>query len=125
MTMGLTPITEDLITFSPTADTYTANGDGILYYALPTSVTAAGMVAYKSGSNGLVIALANEASTMNWETANGGSESSFTGLNTAITNAGGTALPLWDEHWSSTQEGEDETYFAFYLGFGYFGDAVK
>ena len=40
---------------------------------LPTGVTAAGMVAYKSGSNGLVIALADEASTMNWSTANGAS----------------------------------------------------
>ena len=40
---------------------------------LPTGVTAAGMVAYKSGSDGLVIALADEASTMNWSTANGAS----------------------------------------------------
>ena len=40
---------------------------------LPTGVTAAGMVAYQSGSNGLVIALADEASTMNWSTANGAS----------------------------------------------------
>ena len=40
---------------------------------LPTGVTAAGMVAYKNGSNGLVIALADEANTMNWSTANGAS----------------------------------------------------
>ena len=39
---------------------------------LPSGVTAAGMVAYKSGSNGLAIALADEASQMNWSTANGG-----------------------------------------------------
>ncbi|MBO6058446.1 MAG: hypothetical protein J6P64_09630 [Bacteroidales bacterium] len=50
--------------------------DGLAYAVvdkdnLPTGVTAAGMVAYKSGSNGLVIALADEASTMNWSTANG------------------------------------------------------
>lgn len=50
--------------------------DGLAYALsykgnLPTGVTAAGMVAYKSGSNGLVIALADEASTMNWSTANG------------------------------------------------------
>jgi len=38
---------------------------------LPSGVTAAGMVAYKNGSNGLVIALADEASTMNRSTANG------------------------------------------------------
>ena len=52
--------------------------DGLAYDVsdknnLPTGVTAAGMVAYKSGSNGLVIALADEASTMNWSTANGAS----------------------------------------------------
>ena len=41
---------------------------------LPSAgVTAAGMVAYKNGSNGLVIALADEANTMNWSTANGAS----------------------------------------------------
>ena len=50
--------------------------DGLAYAVvdkdnLPTGVTAAGMVAYKSGTSGLVIALADEASTMNWSTANG------------------------------------------------------
>lgn len=38
---------------------------------LPSGVTAAGMVAYKNGSNGLVIALADEANKMDWSTANG------------------------------------------------------
>ncbi|MBO5592446.1 MAG: hypothetical protein J5913_05735, partial [Prevotella sp.] len=52
--------------------------DGKAYAAadkgnLPTGVTAAGMVAYKNGSNGLVIALADEANTMNWSTATGAS----------------------------------------------------
>ena len=52
--------------------------DGKAYAAsdknnLPSGVTAAGMVAYKNGSNGLVIALADEANTMNWSTANGAS----------------------------------------------------
>ena len=52
--------------------------DGNAYAAadkdnLPSGVTAAGMVAYKSGSNGLVIALADEASTMDWSTATGAS----------------------------------------------------
>ena len=114
--------------------------DGLAYDVadkdnLPTGVTAAGMVAYKSGSNGLVIALADEASTMFWSTANGattgaaahtpavtgqawklpsqdewkqmfsangGNEGSYSGLNTAITNAGGTAL-LSACYWSSTE----------------------
>ena len=103
---------------------------------LPEGVTAAGMVAYKSGSNGLVIALTDEASEMNWSTANGattgaaahtpavtgqtwklpsqaewnqmfsangGNEGSYTGLNTAITNAGGTALQGNVSYWSSTE----------------------
>lgn len=50
--------------------------DGLAYAVadkdnLPTGVTAAGMVAYKSGSSGLVIALADEAKAMDWDTANG------------------------------------------------------
>lgn len=121
--------------------------DGLAYAAddkdfLPTGVTAAGMVAYKSGTSGLVIALADEASTMNWSTAsgasgaaahtptvsgqtwklpsqdewkqmfsaNGGSESYYSGLNTAITNAGGTALQEYGNYWSST-ESSDKVYF--------------
>ena len=113
--------------------------DGKAYAAadknnLPSGVTAAGVVAYKNGSNGLVIALADEASTMDWSTANGasgaaahtpavsgqtwklpsqdewkqmfsangGSEDSYSGLNTTITNAGGTALQE-DAYWSSAE----------------------
>lgn len=128
--------------------------DGRAYAAadkdfLPTGVTAAGMVAYKNGSHGLVIALADEASTMNWSTAsgasgaaahtptvsgqtwklpsqdewkqmfsaNGGSESYYSGLNTAITNAGGTALQEYGNYWSSTESG-DKVYFMD-LGGGY------
>ena len=45
--------------------------DGLAYYVddkdnLPTDVTAAGMVAYKNGSNGLVIALTNMDSEKMW-----------------------------------------------------------
>ena len=45
--------------------------DGLAYYVedkdnLPTGVTAAGMVAYKNGSNGLVIALTNMDSEKMW-----------------------------------------------------------
>ena len=114
--------------------------DGLAYDVadkgnLPTGVTAAGMVAYKSGTTGLVIALADEASTMVWSTANGattgaaahtpavtgqawklpsqdewkqmfsangGNENSCAGLNTAIGNAGGTALQN-SGYWSSTE----------------------
>lgn len=50
--------------------------DGLAYAVadkdnLPHGVTAAGMVAYKNGSNGLVIALKDEDSKMNWSTAKG------------------------------------------------------
>ena len=98
---------------------------------LPTGVTAAGVVAYKSGSNGLAIALDDEGS-MNWPTAistcegktptvtgakwclpsqdqwkqmfaaNGGNEGRYTGLNTTITNAGGTTLQA-NGYWSSSE----------------------
>ena len=48
--------------------------DGKAYAAsdknnLPSGVTAAGMVAYKSGSNGLAIALTDETSKMDWYSA--------------------------------------------------------
>jgi len=53
--------------------------DGLAYAVadkdnLSTGVTAAGMVAYKDGSNGMVIALTDEASTMDWSTAMGENE---------------------------------------------------
>lgn len=41
-------ITEDIITFTPTADTYIANGgNGILYFALPSAATLAGPIVTK------------------------------------------------------------------------------
>ena len=115
---------------------------------LPEGVTAAGMVAYKSGSNGLVIALTDEASTMDWETANGasgaaahtpavtgqawklpsqadwqqmfsangGNEGSSTGLNTALTNAGGTTLNI--TYWSSTETGYANANYGWFSGGG-------
>ena len=136
--------------------------DGNAYAAadkdnLPTGVTAAGMVAYKSGSNGLVIALADEASTMDWSTANGasgaaahtpavsgktwklpsqdewkqmfsangGSDSSYSGLNTTITNAGGTGLREYD-YWSSTELNENFAYYVTLVSGGaYFSDDNK
>ena len=113
---------------------------------LPTGVTAAGMVAYKNGSNGLVIALADEASTMYWSTANGetgaaahtptvtgyswrlpsmdewkqmfgangGNNESYTGLNTAINTAGGTALLVENGiYWTCTETAYSGHYIAF------------
>ena len=107
--------------------------DGLAYAVgdkdnLPTGVTAAAVVAYKNGDNGLAIALTDEASAMNRSTAyaathtptvsgqtwtlphmdqwkqmfsaNGGSETNCAGLNTIITNAEGTALNK-NAYWTS------------------------
>ena len=119
---------------------------------LPTGVTAAGMVAYKSGTNGLVIALADEASKMDWSTANGattgaaahtpavtgqtwklpsqdewkqmfsangGNDSSYTGLNTALAAAGGDSSKLqdYDDYWSSTEIDDSQAYAMWLLAY--------
>ena len=97
---------------------------------LPKNVTAVAMVAYKNGTGGLAIALSDEGS-MNFSTAkstcesktaisgatwqlpsknqweqifsaNGGNNNSWTGLNTAIDNAGGTALVAGNVYWSTS-----------------------
>jgi len=98
---------------------------------LPTGVTKVAMIAYVSDSNGLAIALADEGS-LNWETAvttaaahtpvfsngtwklpsedewkqmfsaNGGDNTIYTGLNTAINTAGGTTLQEGTIYWSSS-----------------------
>ena len=100
---------------------------------LPTGVTAAGMVAYKSGKTGLVIAFTDD-NKMSWAEvngtsgvsahtpvienfswrlptenewtqtfeANGGIPTNCTDLNTALVNAGGTALLTTDHYWSSS-----------------------
>ena len=89
-------------------------------------------------TNGLAIALADESGSQTWSAAgtacsqktavtgctwrlpsqnqwkamfkaNGGNESSYNGLNTAITNVGGTALQE-DGYWSSTESGEVAAY---------------
>ena len=117
--------------------------DGTVYAtvadASAASKTAAGMIAYVSGiGQGLVIALADEAGMMNWNTAittaaahtpavtgyswrlpnlaewkqmfsaNGNNEGSYTGLNTAITNAGGEALQDGDWYWSITEHSDSK-----------------
>lgn len=110
--------------------------DGLAYPAtaknnLPVGVTAAGMVAYKDGKSGLVIALTDENRTMSRNEANGASGSAahtpvvaghawklpsmddwtdifnangntWTGLNTALESAGGTGVVGEDsKYWSS------------------------
>ena len=130
--------------------------DGLAYAVadkdnLPTGVSAAGMVAYKNGSNGLVIALSDDG-TMDWSTANGattgaaahtpavtgqtwklpsqaewqqmfsangGSQSSYTGLNTALAAAGGDSSKLqdYDDYWSSTESDGDHAYAMWLLAY--------
>ena len=111
-----------------------SDGKNYAAASVPSGVTKVAMIAYVSGSNGLAIALADEGS-LNWATAkstceaktpaftggtwhlptqaewnqmfsaNGGSEGSYTGLNTAITTAGGTVLQVLNGYWSSTPDG--------------------
>ena len=132
--------------------------DGLAYYVedkdnLPTDVTPAGMVAYKNGSNGLVIALTDVGDNTCWASqtagvasshepkvkvyslkqsseeevkyyswkvassdewkqifdANGGNKEYYTGLNTAIGNAGGSTMQKHN-YWTSYRDPSDGTY---------------
>ena len=132
--------------------------DGLAYYVedkdnLPTDVTPAGMVAYKNGSNGLVIALTDVGDNTCWASqtagvasshepkvkvyslkqsseeevkyyswkvassdewkqifdANGGNKEYYTGLNTAIGNAGGSTMQKHN-YWTSYRAPSDGTY---------------
>ena len=108
-----------------------SDGKNYAAASVPSGVTKVAMIAYVSGSNGLAIALADEGS-LNWATAkstceaktpaftngtwhlpsqaewnnmfsaNGGNEESYTGLNAAINNAGGTILQS-GFYWSSSE----------------------
>jgi len=110
-----------------------SDGKNYAAASVPAGVTKVAMIAYVSGSNGLAIALSDESTTMNWSAATttaaahtpvftngtwklpsqdewknmfkafGGNESSYSGLQTAITNAGGTALQHDKDYWSSTE----------------------
>ena len=110
-----------------------SDGKNYAAASVPAGVTKVAMIAYVSGSNGLAIALSDESTTMNWSTATttaaahtpvftngtwklpsqdewknmfkafGSNESSYSGLQTAITNAGGTALQHDNDYWSSTE----------------------
>lgn len=113
--------------------------DGLAYAPedrnnLPAYASVAGMVAYKDGENGLVIALSNESaqwwsdavnaaiahkpavtghawrmpSLSEWKqmfAAFGGSNESCAGLNTALANIGGTGLQSGQQFWTSTRTG--------------------
>ncbi|MBQ7420577.1 MAG: hypothetical protein IJV27_00295 [Prevotella sp.] len=90
--------------------------DGKAYAAadkgnLPTGVTAAGMVAYKNGSNGLVIALADEANTMNWSTATGASGAA---AHTPVVTGGTWKLPSkaeWNQMFGDDADTDIANYF--------------
>ena len=124
--------------------------DGLAYPAtaynnLPVGVAAAGMVAYKDGKSGLVIALTDEASTMSWTDAKGASGAAahtpvvaghtwklpsnddwnniitangntWTGLNTALESAGGTGVVGEDNrYWSSDMTRPSAKYVYWYI----------
>ena len=90
--------------------------DGKAYAAadkgnLPTGVTAAGMVAYKNGSNGLVFALADEANTMNWSTATGASGAA---AHTPVVTGGTWKLPSkaeWNQMFGDDADTDIANYF--------------
>lgn len=90
--------------------------DGKAYAAadkdnLPSGVTAAGMVAYKNGSNGLVIALADEANTMNWSTATGASGAA---AHTPVVTGGTWKLPSkaeWNQMFGDDADADIANYF--------------
>ena len=123
-----------------------SDGKNYAAASVPSGVTKVAMIAYVSGSNGLAIALADEGK-LNWATAkstceaktpaftggtwklptqaewnqmfsaNGGDEESYTGLNTAITTAGGTAfLEKGTGYWSSTPDGSKANYVYLIIG---------
>lgn len=70
---------------------------------LPTDVTAAGMVAYKSGANGLVIALGDEGGNPNWTQAKTDAEAHTP---TVTGQAQAWKLPSMDE-WKNMLTGND------------------
>ena len=83
---------------------------------LPTGVTAAGMVAYKNGSNGLVIALADEANTMNWSTATGASGAA---AHTPVVTGGTWKLPSKAE-WNQMFGDDADTDIANYMNLNFY-----
>lgn len=91
--------------------------DGKAYAAadkdnLPSGVTAAGMVAYKNGSNGLVIALADEANTMNWSTATGASGAA---AHTPVVTGGTWKLPSkaeWNQMFRDDADADIANYYS-------------
>ena len=90
--------------------------DGMAYAVadkdkMPSGVTAAGMVAYKNGSNGLVIALADEANTMNWSTATGASGAA---AHTPVVTGGTWKLPSkaeWNQMFGYDADADIANYF--------------
>ena len=110
--------------------------------------TAAAVIVYvdETNKNGLAIALADEG-TMNWSTAkstcegktaitgakwclpsqdqwkqmfkaNGDNDASYTVLNTTITTAGGTTLPMDDAYWSSSESSPGSVAYRVWLNGG-------
>ena len=128
-----------------------SDGNNYAAASVPSGVTKVAMIAYVSGTHGLAIALADEG-YMDWTTAksaceahtpaftggtwklpsqdewktmfsaNGGDDSSYSGLNNALAAAGGNSSKLQDEYeeyWSSSEFDEDGVWYVTLDGEGY------
>ena len=119
--------------------------DGLAYPAtaksnLPVGVTAAGMVAYKDGKSGLVIALADDGTNSwtdaqttaaahepvaghtwklpsrdDWNNIINANGNTWTGLNTALASAGGTGVLEDNKYWSSDMTRPSAKYVYWYI----------
>lgn len=120
-----------------------SDGQNYAVGSVPAGVTAVAMIAYMSGSNGLAITLADESSEINWYIAtstaaahspefsggtwklpsrddwknmfkiDGGNDSNYGNLNTAITKAGGTGLRDYEGYWTSTKTSSAYSYYLY------------
>ena len=132
--------------------------DGNVYATATDAVTAsklpAAMIAYVSGTgHGLALALADEASQINWDTANGASGAAahtpivtgyswklpskddwenminaaggYEALRDGFSSVGGNNLEEEDYYWSSTDYEDDSNKAWYYYSGGYFGYFYK
>ena len=123
-----------------------SDGKNYDYASLPTGVTAVAKICYFNGTNGLALALADEASKMDWSTAQttcaahtapftGGTwklatynewnymisaAGSYTALRDGFSSVGGDNLQSEVGYWSSTEAGSTTAYYFSFKNSDYF-----